>query len=153
MARLLPRLDSELERFSVAELANCYWGLSLIDETGGPLYVRMTVELQRALEEGRLSESLQRQFFTGFLAAKLSGAAVSLPPALLESLKASWIAGVHASEPSEALEAVARQLRCGAAPAAGRLWPPAPHGAPVVAGRRLPEARCTLRHMGSAAQR
>ncbi len=137
MGRLLQRVDSELERLSAAELANCYWGLALIEETGSPLYARMTSELQRAHEEGRLSEALQRQFFTGFLAAKLGGAAVSLPPPVLEALKAAWIAGVHASEPSEVLESVARQLRCAS-------WAPlcAARGAAGAAAR--PAARALL---------
>ncbi len=111
MGKLLPKLEADLEQFSVVELCNVYWGLALIEEVQAPLYVTMTDKLQALQQQGKLADSLQRMFFTGFLSAKLSGAAVALDPPVLEALKSAWISAMHASEPSRHLELVAKQLR------------------------------------------
>lgn len=86
---------------SPLQLCQMYWGMGLImglDEAPQPLravFDAVGSVMPSLAASGALPESLQRQVFQGFLAAKMVGHDALLPVPLLETMKRSWVAKVR----------------------------------------------------------
>jgi hypothetical protein len=126
LQQLLPRAQTLLPQMKPFEVTSLYWGLGMIRQVDNDLFRDITgivaqlqqqqLQAQARIAEQQqqeqatpqqqqqlqarsrqLSESLQRQAFQAYIAARLEGVNAELPGDVLDALRSAWLAGNRSS--------------------------------------------------------